>query len=55
VTFLFSTHDPRVIQRARRSIYIADGTIVNQDPMVAAVNVNAVTPSVRQRLSSEVT
>jgi ABC-type phosphate/phosphonate transport system ATPase subunit len=53
VTFLFTTHDPRVMQHARRVIQIADGTIVNQDPMVAAVNVNAVAPSFRRGLSSE--
>jgi putative ABC transport system ATP-binding protein len=28
VTFLFSTHDPRVMQHARRVVHIADGRIV---------------------------
>lgn len=34
-TFLFSTHDQRVVQHARRVVYVADGTIVEQDPMAA--------------------
>ncbi len=29
VTFLFSTHDPRVMQHARRVVYIQDGVIVD--------------------------
>jgi putative ABC transport system ATP-binding protein len=29
VTFLFSTHDPRVTQHARRVIHIADGSLVD--------------------------
>src|SRR5688572_9351892 len=33
VTFLFSTHDPRVMNHARRVVYIADGKIVDKDPM----------------------
>ena len=36
VTFLFSTHDPRVMNHARRVVYIADGKIVEKDPMLAA-------------------
>ena len=36
VTFLFSTHDPRVMQHARRVVYIADGKIVSKDPMLTA-------------------
>lgn len=36
VTFLFSTHDPRVMQHAHRVVYIADGKIVERDPMLAA-------------------
>ena len=36
VTFLFSTHDPRVMQHAKRVIYIADGKIVDRNPMTAA-------------------
>jgi putative ABC transport system ATP-binding protein len=36
VTFLFSTHDPRVMHHARRVVYIADGRIVEQNPMAAA-------------------
>ncbi len=28
ITFLFSTHDPRVIERARRTIRLADGKVV---------------------------
>ena len=35
VTFLFSTHDPRVMQHAKRVVYIADGKIVDQNPMLA--------------------
>ncbi len=30
VTFLFSTHDPRVMQHARRVVHIADGKIVEE-------------------------
>jgi putative ABC transport system ATP-binding protein len=30
VTFLFSTHDPRVMKRARRVVRIADGKIVSE-------------------------
>ena len=33
VTFLFSTHDPRVMNRAKRVVYIADGKIVPDNPM----------------------
>jgi putative ABC transport system ATP-binding protein len=36
VTFLFSTHDPRVMHHARRVVYIDDGKIVEKDPMLAA-------------------
>jgi putative ABC transport system ATP-binding protein len=36
VTFLFSTHDPRVMQHAHRVVYIADGKIVDRNPMLAA-------------------
>lgn len=36
VTFLFSTHDPRVMNHARRVVYIADGKIVEKNPMTAA-------------------
>ena len=36
VTFIFSTHDPRVMQHAKRVVYIADGKIVDQNPMLAA-------------------
>ncbi len=32
VTFLFSTHDPRVMERARRVIYLSDGRIVREEP-----------------------
>jgi len=35
VTFLFSTHDPRIMQHARRVVRIADGRIV-EEPAVAA-------------------
>ena len=31
-TFLFSTHDPRVMARARRVIYLSDGRIVREEP-----------------------
>ena len=30
VTFLFSTHDPRVMQHAHRVVRIADGGIVDE-------------------------
>ena len=36
VTFLFSTHDPRVMQHAGRVVYIADGKIVEGNPTAAA-------------------
>ena len=36
VTFVFSTHDPRVMQHAKRVVYIADGRIVDKNPMLAA-------------------
>lgn len=35
VTFIFSTHDPRVMQHAKRVVYIADGKIVEENPMLA--------------------
>jgi putative ABC transport system ATP-binding protein len=35
VTFVFSTHDPRVTQNAKRVVYIADGRIVEHDPMTS--------------------
>jgi putative ABC transport system ATP-binding protein len=35
VTFLFSTHDPRVMQHAGRVVYIADGKIVEGNPTAA--------------------
>jgi putative ABC transport system ATP-binding protein len=31
ITFLFSTHDPRVIERAKRIIQVQDGQIVSDD------------------------
>ena len=31
VTFLFSTHDPRVIKRARRVITLRDGRVVSDE------------------------
>ena len=36
VTFLFSTHDPRVMQHAKRVVYIADGRIVEGNPIAAS-------------------
>ncbi len=36
VTFLFSTHDPRVMKHARRVVRIADGVLVDGDPAAAA-------------------
>ena len=36
VTFIFSTHDPRVMQHAKRVVHIADGKIVEHSPQVAA-------------------
>jgi putative ABC transport system ATP-binding protein len=35
VTFLFSTHDPRVTKHAKRVIHVADGRIVESSPLVA--------------------
>jgi len=35
VTFVFSTHDPRVTQHAKRVVYIADGKIVDRNPMMS--------------------
>jgi putative ABC transport system ATP-binding protein len=35
VTFVFSTHDPRVTQNAKRVVYIADGKIVEHNPMMS--------------------
>lgn len=35
VTFIFSTHDPRVMQHAKRVVHIADGKIVEHSPQVA--------------------
>jgi putative ABC transport system ATP-binding protein len=32
VTFLFSTHDPRVTRHARRVVRIEDGRIVSDEP-----------------------
>lgn len=34
ITFLFSTHDPRVIERARRVITLVDGRIVSDSAVV---------------------
>ena len=31
VTFVFSTHDPRVMERARRLIRLVDGRIKNDE------------------------
>ena len=36
VTFIFSTHDPRVMQHAKRVVHIAEGKIVEHSPQVAA-------------------
>lgn len=36
VTFLFATHDPRVTQHASRVVYLADGKIVPDNPILAA-------------------
>lgn len=36
VTFIFSTHDPRIMHHAKRVVYIADGKILDHNPMVAA-------------------
>ncbi|MDA2926939.1 ABC transporter ATP-binding protein [Acidobacteria bacterium AH-259-G07] len=36
-TFLFSTHDPRVMKRARRIIQLVDGRIEKDSPVVGAV------------------
>jgi putative ABC transport system ATP-binding protein len=31
VTFLFSTHDPRVMRRARRIVHLVDGQIAREE------------------------
>jgi putative ABC transport system ATP-binding protein len=31
ITFIFSTHDPRVIERAKRVITMTDGEIVSDE------------------------
>ena len=36
VTFIFSTHDPRIMHHAKRVVYIADGKILDHNPLVAA-------------------
>jgi len=35
VTFLFSTHDPRIMQHAKRVVHIADGKIVERTELAA--------------------
>jgi putative ABC transport system ATP-binding protein len=35
VTFIFSTHDPKVMGRARRIVHIADGKLVSDETSVA--------------------
>ena len=35
ITFLFSTHDPLVMERARRSVRLKDGRIVADEPRAA--------------------
>jgi putative ABC transport system ATP-binding protein len=35
VTFLFSTHDPRVVAHARRALHIHDGRMLPSEPSVA--------------------
>jgi putative ABC transport system ATP-binding protein len=35
VTFVFSTHDPRITQNANRVVYIEDGRIVEHNPMLS--------------------
>jgi putative ABC transport system ATP-binding protein len=37
VTFLFSSHDPRVIERAHRVIGLQDGRVVDDSPGRGAV------------------
>jgi len=37
VTFVFATHDPRVIKYARRVVSLRDGVIVSADEAVPAV------------------
>ncbi len=34
ITFLFSTHDPQVMRRARRVIRLKDGAIVSDEPQI---------------------
>jgi putative ABC transport system ATP-binding protein len=36
VTFIFSTHDPRVMKRARRVVRIVDGRVENDGPGVSS-------------------
>jgi putative ABC transport system ATP-binding protein len=39
VTFVFSTHDPRIIRRARRVLGISDGVMTPADPALAGEGV----------------
>jgi putative ABC transport system ATP-binding protein len=36
VTFVFSTHDPQVMQRARRSIRLKDGAVITDETQIPA-------------------
>ena len=40
VTFLFSTHDPRVMQHAQRVVHIADGRIAAEESVAAIAKVS---------------
>ena len=37
VTFLFSTHDPRVMERARRVVHVRDGRIERDERVASGV------------------
>jgi putative ABC transport system ATP-binding protein len=37
VTFIFSTHDPRVMERARRNVRMVDGRVESDEPRAASM------------------
>ena len=48
ITFLFSTHDQRVIERARRVITLVDGRIVQDTAAVSTTHQNADSPKAQE-------
>jgi putative ABC transport system ATP-binding protein len=47
VTFLFSTHDPRVMHHARRVVYIADGRIVESKAEADKLGISGEVPVIK--------